>query len=105
MQSEAPDHQDPKKETYREKQQRWLGVQSPPPLKRRYSISRVKKIYREVYGIEVINITPYKGNRNVAFPYEMYKMVETATGRTIVERAPLFAMAEAIQEDYDNPDY
>ncbi len=69
-------------------------------LGHRYSIARIRMIFKDVYGLTVVKRDlGYKGNRHV--PYCLYDLV-TPTGEVILENITLNAMGDflASQNEY-----
>lgn len=86
-----------------DKKPREVFMQYEPrtPLPRRYSIARVRRLYKEIYNVDVVKIdTGYKGNRHRL--YEHYNVLDYS-GFPIIERATLNALGDHLVDigEYD----
>ena len=88
-------------EPYRSKQMRLFGRCAPPPLPRHYNIARVRKRYADIYNADVVKVERlYKSNWQY---YELYNVIDRATGEILIENAILYALGEYLdsQGEYD----
>lgn len=91
----------PIKPSYRELHKYWFGYELPPKQPRRFSASRMIKLYKSVYNLDVVRIEGYKAFRHSPVLYNVY----TDTGELLLDRVPLPALYLGIEDEYDNPDY
>lgn len=84
---------------YREDDLRWFGRTRPDPLPRHYSISRVRKIFKEVYALDVVKIDyGYKSNRYKY--YEEYNVIDSE-GKIVIDKATLNALGDFLVREGD----
>lgn len=86
-----------------DKKPREVFMQYEPrtPLPRRYSIAKVKRLYKEIYALDVINIDyGYKGNRYR--PYVHYRVMDH-DGNIVMDRVTLNALGDHLVDigEYD----
>lgn len=89
------------KSDYRELHRKWMGYDLPPKLEKRYSASRIIKLWKLVYNMDVIKIDGYKFNRHGRAIYNVYDQDHNL----ILEKVTLEGLYIGVEEEYNNPDY
>ena len=84
------------KTSYRERQMELTGRCDPPPLPKHYSIARIKKLFKEIYDLDVIRITTtnYKSREY----YSHYKVVDD-TGTIVISCASVYALGTYLDRE------
>ena len=70
---------------------------SPKTYFKRYSVARVRNLYREIYGLDVVLLTHYKDRRR----FRRYRLVDVETGEIVLEPATLYALGRLLEENGD----
>lgn len=84
---------------YRDDDLRWFGRTRPAPLPRHYSIARVRKIFKEIYALDVVKIDyGYKGDR---YHYYSAYQVQDSEGNIVIEYATLNALGDFLVREGD----
>lgn len=84
---------------YRDDDLRWFGRTRPAPLPRHYSIARVRKIFKEIYDLDVVKIDRgYKGDRY--HYYSAYQLLDSE-GNIVIEYATLNALGDFLVREGD----
>lgn len=89
------------KQDYRELHKKWMGYDLPPKQDRHYSISRITKLWKYVYNMDIRKIDGYKFNRHGRSLYNIYD----ANGKLVLEKVTLEGLYTGVETEYNNPDY
>lgn len=76
---------------------RWHGCEKPKKQERRYSVARIRKILRETYNYELLNVTEYKGNRSSG--HNTYQIVDLSTNTILYRNCTLSTIGRCLEEN------
>ena len=76
---------------------RWHGYEKPKKQERRYSVARIRKILRETYNYELLNVTEYKGNRSSG--HNTYQIVDLSTNNILYSNCTLSTIGRCLEEN------
>ena len=80
----------------RERQLELTGHCDPPPLPKHYCIARIKKLFKEIYDLDVIRITTT--NYKCREYYSHYKVVDN-TGTILIPCATVYALGQHLERE------
>lgn len=91
---------DKKKDTDKKPREVFMKYIPRKPLPRRYCIAKVKRLYKEIYDLDVANIGGYKSNRHQL--YEHYRVTDR-DGNIVMDNVTLNALADHLVDigEYD----
>lgn len=76
---------------------RWHGCEKPKKQEHRYSVTHIRKILRENYNYELLNVTEYKGNRSTG--HNTYQVVDLATKEILYRNCTLSTIGRCLEEN------
>lgn len=76
---------------------RWHGYEKPKKQERRYSFAKIRKILRENYNYELLNVTEYKGNRSTG--HNTYQIVDLSTNTILYTNCTLSTIGRCLEEN------
>lgn len=76
---------------------RWHGYDKPKRQEHRYSFAKIRKILREAYNCELLNVTEYKGNRSTG--HNTYQVVDLATNNILYSNCTLSTIGRCLEEN------
>lgn len=89
-----------KKEANKKPREVFMQYEPRTPLPRRYSIAKVRRLYKEVYDLDVVNIGGYKSNRNQLYVH--YRVMDH-DGNIVMDKVTLNALGDHLVDigEYD----
>lgn len=76
---------------------RWHGYDKPKRQEHRYSFAKIRKILRENYNYELLNVTEYKGNRSTG--HNTYQIVDLSTNTILYTNCTLSTIGRCLEEN------
>ena len=89
-----------KKESTKKPRVVFMRYEHRNPLPRRYCIAKVKRLYKEIYDLDITNIGGYKSNRHRL--YEHYRVTDR-DGNIVMDKVTLNALGDHLVDigEYD----
>lgn len=76
---------------------RWHGYEKPKKQEHRYSFAKIRKILRQNYNYELLNVTEYKGNRSTG--HNTYQIVDLSTNTILYTNCTLSTIGRCLEEN------
>lgn len=91
---------DKKKNQEKKPREVFMRYEPRKPLPRRYCIAKVRRLYKEIYDLDITNVGGYKYNRYRA--YEHYRVTDH-DGNIVMDRVTLNALGDHLVDigEYD----